>query len=214
MDYTGYETYAIHIVSDISSGAEASDVLTDTSGTVQWGSDDSVVFYMKMDSEHRPDRLYMHVLGTPQDEDVLIFEERDGRFWMGAGKTADDEYLVVAVESKETTEAHAIRLRGVSGGAAHRTAVQQENMKCIKPRIEGVRYDVEHHEGFFYCVTNEDGAKNNKLTRCPTAAYFPEVDTAEQVQKQWSDVRPYCAEEQVSTPRCACCLTSHHLVFI
>jgi oligopeptidase B len=43
-----------------------------------------------MDDEHRPYKLFLHVLGTPQEEDVCIYTENDGLFWMGAGKTADD----------------------------------------------------------------------------------------------------------------------------
>ena len=34
---------------------------------IEWGADSTTLFYLKMDDEHRPNQLYMHVLGTDQD---------------------------------------------------------------------------------------------------------------------------------------------------
>lgn len=42
-----------------------------------WGSDLSVVFYVTMDDEHRPFKVFLHVMGTSQEEDICIFEEKD-----------------------------------------------------------------------------------------------------------------------------------------
>lgn len=52
------------------------DVIKETSGSFVWGADASTVFYEKMDAAHRPYQLWVHVMGTPQEEDVMLFEEK------------------------------------------------------------------------------------------------------------------------------------------
>ena len=53
----------------------------------------------------------MHVLGTPQSDDVLVLQEDDSRYWMGVSRTASDRFLVVGVESKETSEHYLLDLQ-------------------------------------------------------------------------------------------------------
>jgi hypothetical protein len=39
------------------------------------------VYYETMDSEHRPFKLWRHEMGTPMDQDALLYTEEDQRFW-------------------------------------------------------------------------------------------------------------------------------------
>lgn len=57
----GYETYDIYI-KNIATG-EVVDTIHGCSGYAEWGADDSALFYCKMDSEHRPFEVWLHVLG-------------------------------------------------------------------------------------------------------------------------------------------------------
>ena len=170
VDHNGYETYSLQI-KDIATGRVLSDVLEETSGDAVWGADSTTLFYLKMDAEHRPDRCYLHVLGTPQVEhspcrsppgalplalslpslppswpthpippppqadDVLVLSEPDSRFWMGLDRTASDRFLIVGVESKETSEHYLVDLQGVAGGAAHAAAARRKAL--IHPRRQG-----------------------------------------------------------------------------
>lgn len=34
-----------------------------------------------MDAEHRPYKLWRHEMGTPTEQDVLLYTEDDQRFW-------------------------------------------------------------------------------------------------------------------------------------
>lgn len=43
--------------------ATLSDQVSDCTGDVEWGIDDSVVFYTKFDSQHRPYQVWMHKMG-------------------------------------------------------------------------------------------------------------------------------------------------------
>ena len=48
-------------------------------------------------------------------DDICYFVEDDSRYWMGMEKTASDRFLVVGVESKETSENHIIDLNNIKG---------------------------------------------------------------------------------------------------
>ncbi len=197
IDHSGYETYDVRFIEDIASGSESADVIQDVDGDITWGADDTALFYLKMDEEHRPFKLFMHMLGTNQSEDVCLFTEDDQMFWMQAGKTADDKFLVINTSSKETSEVHVINLQGIVGAAGHLRAA--EHKVCIRAREFGVRYDVEHHEGKFCIVTNADGAKNNKLAFCPVSNYFDELTGLPLTNPmvQFTDLKKYTPSEQI-----------------
>jgi len=70
-----------------------------------------------MDAEHRPFQLYMHMMGSPPngEEDVLLLQEADGSFWMSIDKSQDLRYLIVSLESPETSEQYVVDLQGLQG---------------------------------------------------------------------------------------------------
>ena len=45
-------------------------------------------------------KLFLHVLGTPQESDVCVHTEDDQLYWMGMIKTADDKFLLYGADSK------------------------------------------------------------------------------------------------------------------
>ncbi|CAM9993833.1 unnamed protein product [Ascophyllum nodosum] len=177
VDTTGYETYDIHF-REVATGENLEDVILKTSGDLCWGADETTVFYTTQDEEHRPHKLWMHVLGTPQAQDVLVYTEEDQLFWLGIGKTDSGRFLLVEVSSKTTGEIRFIDLQGVRGAEGHRNLSPQ----MISDRKEGVRYTTEHWGSDFYIVTNIDGCKNSKLVRTPISSPGSE---------NWTDVIPY-----------------------
>jgi len=209
VDNNGYETYRLRVKS-LEPAAEGTDSneqylvdIADTSGAVVWGNDDSTLFYLKMDAEHRPFQLWLHVVGG---EDLLLLQEDDGSFWMDVDKTQDQRYLVVSLESPETSEQYVVDLRGLQGGDQHRRHItwptsqlllgpEESVVRCLQPRRAGLRYEVEHQEGQFYFLTNQDGARNNKLMRCAASLYFSSSSPRPEVQ--WEDVRAYDSSEQL-----------------
>ena len=46
---------------------------------------DRPLFYLTVDEAWRPHQVWRHVLGTPTEDDVLVLEEPDERFWVGIG---------------------------------------------------------------------------------------------------------------------------------
>jgi len=183
VDRSGDEHYTLQF-KDLETGALLPDVIEDTSGSVEWAADNRAVFYMKQDAESRPFELWMHVLGTDPSADVLLLREDDALFWMGIGKTADERFLVVSVESKETSEVSVLPLLDLAKGG-HKA---QNLLHVIEPRTFGLRYEVESHKNDFLITTNHNGARNNKLVRAPIAS--PGI-------ANWQDLRPYDPSTQV-----------------
>jgi oligopeptidase B len=172
IDNSGYETYSLRF-KDMSTGKLLDDVIEEISGDVVWNSDSNSIFYMKMDDEHRLYDLYMHILLTPQSNDISLFKEHDQRFWLGIDKTHDGKYLIVESQSKETSEVRILQLNNES-----------KDLICLEPRKEGLRYHVESHDDHLFIITNKDNAKNNKVVKIP----FKDVDKG---SSSWVDVRPY-----------------------
>ena len=73
-DFSGDETCQM-FVKDLQSGEIVDhDESLEISGSIRWGSDDSTLFYLKMDDAHRPYQVYKRTLGG-KGEDELLLEE-------------------------------------------------------------------------------------------------------------------------------------------
>jgi prolyl oligopeptidase len=95
-------------VRDVASGADLPDVIkwSKFSGAA-WLKDKSGFFYSRYDepqadtalqSANEFQKLYFHKLGTPQSEDVLVYERKDQPEWGFGGSVTDDgRYLLISV---------------------------------------------------------------------------------------------------------------------
>ncbi|WP_113704417.1 S9 family peptidase [Nonomuraea lactucae] len=118
-----------------------------------WSSDGSAFFYTRVDDAWRPCQVYRHTLGT--QDDVLVYEEPDERYWVGIGLTRSERYLVLSAGSKITSEARILDASDPTG-----------EFRVVRPRKVGVEYGVEHAGDFFYVLHNE-GAENFELATAP-----------------------------------------------
>jgi oligopeptidase B len=151
LDTSGAEDFHV-VFKDLRTGEIHPDKLTKTIYSGEWGNDNKTYFYTTQDDAKRDYRLYRHKLGQAQQEDPLIYEERDEQYRVYLSKTRDRKYLALLAKSIETTE---IRLLD---------ADQPEgNFFTISSRQKSLRYEIVHHNGILYVLTNEDGARNNKI---------------------------------------------------
>jgi len=154
-DTTGAETFTIRI-KNIATNELLDDVLENNAGCVSWG-DSHTLFYTTEEADtKRSDQLHRHAIGREQKEDVLVFHDPDGLFNVSAHLSKDDQFLFISTGSIETTEIHYIATNAVTNAPT-----------VIQPRVNGLRYSAEHHNGLFYIVTNADNAINQKLVTCP-----------------------------------------------
>ena len=142
VDYTGGETYDIRVkdtlaVEDsVSRDGMLDDVLSETSGSVVWGADATTLYYLTMDAQHRPNKLWRHVLGRPQSTDECLLTEDDEMFWIDMDRTRTGDLIIVTTSSKTSSEAHYIPLRG-----------PDTRPVLIAARRKDVLYDADHYVG-------------------------------------------------------------------
>jgi oligopeptidase B len=162
VDFDGSERYTLTF-RDLATGADLADEVKDTYYGLAWAADNRTVFYTRPDHAMRPYQLWRHALGTPVDEDVLLFQEDDERFFLNVGSSQSEQFVFLALESKITSEVWFLRADDPAG-----------SFQVVQPRAQGVEYSVEHAVGpdgdSFLIVTNVDGAVNFKLVRAPVAS--------------------------------------------
>ena len=84
-DTTGFRQYTL-FVKDLRTGALLPERVEKT-GSIVWASDGATLFYTVEDAAKRQYRLYRHRLGAPVADDVLVYEEADELFRVGAGRS-------------------------------------------------------------------------------------------------------------------------------
>ncbi len=164
-DTTGGERFTLRF-RHLATGTESAEVIEDTSHGAAWGNDDATVFYVRVDEAMRPHQLWRHRVGTDPAGDELVYEEPDEHFYLGVGRTRDDRYVVLGLDSKVSSEVRVLDADDPWGDFA-----------VIEPRRQDVEYSVDHDRGDpalgrdarFLIVTN-DGAEDFRLLAAPDAA--------------------------------------------
>ncbi len=161
-DETGSEFHTLH-VRDLAHDRDLADIIPDASGSVVWTADASAFYYVRLDANHRPSRVFRHRLGTPVEDDVLVFEETNAQYFVSIGETQSKRFAEISVHDHETSE---VRLLDLESAAAEPV--------LIAARETSVQYVVEHHPALFggpalLFRTNADGAEDFKITWAPLA---------------------------------------------
>jgi oligopeptidase B len=165
-DTTGFRQYTLHI-KDLRTG----EVLADQAervGSVVWTADNRTLFYSVEDEEtKRQFQLYRHVVGSAQAADVLVYEEADERFNVGAGRTRDDQYIVLESASHTTSEEQFLPADNPDGP-----------WTLIEPRRDNIEYYADHREGLWYLRVNDTARTFRVVTapvETPGRAYWREL---------------------------------------
>ncbi|OJU46012.1 MAG: S9 family peptidase [Alphaproteobacteria bacterium 65-37] len=139
-------------------GEDLPDILEQTGGGVVWGRDSTFFYYVQVDDNHRPLKVFRHRLGTPQAVDVLVYEEKDVGWFTHIEKSSSGRFCVIAGGDHDTTEQHLLDL-------AQPDAVP----RLVAPREKGIRYSVEDRGEELFILTNEGGAIDFRIAIAPLA---------------------------------------------
>jgi oligopeptidase B len=155
-DTTGFRQYTLHIKDLITGDTLPGQV--ERVGSVVWAADNRTLFYTVEDEEQkRQFQLWRHMLGTPHNDDVLIYQDDDERFNLGAGRTRDGKFVVMESASHTTTECWVL--------AADQPL---DAFALISPREDEHEYSVDHRNGLWFIRTNDRG-RNFRLVTAPVA---------------------------------------------
>lgn len=132
------------------------DEISNTDGNVVWANDNQHIFYVKKDAETlREFQVYRHKIGTPVEEDQLVFEELDERYYVFIGKTKDNQYIQINLYSSTTSESYLIAADVPTNGPEVFLAKDKNHL-----------YEIESHAGGYLVLSNKD-ALNNELRFYP-----------------------------------------------
>lgn len=169
VDFTGFRQYTLQI-KDLETG-ELLPGQVERVGSVVWAADNFHLFYTVEDQEQkRQYQFWRHMRGTPYAADVLVYQDDDERFNIGAGRTRDGKYIVTESGSHTTSEAWFL------------PADQPEaELRLISKREDEHEYTVDHRNGLWFIRTNDKG-RNFRLVTAP-------VDQPE--REHWTERIPH-----------------------
>jgi oligopeptidase B len=154
-DNTGFRQYVL-AVKDLRTGKMLPDH-AERVGSVVWANDNKSIFYSVEDATTKRDyQAYRHTAGT-NGSDQLIYEEKDERFDVYAGKTRSKAYIFLYSGSHTTSEARYIP-----------ADQPMAEFKILEPRKQDVEYYPDHNGDFFYIRVNDTG-RNFRLVKTPVS---------------------------------------------
>ncbi len=163
IDDNGSERFTAR-VKVLGSGELLADEIPGTLSSLIWVAGDTGLVYSLANEQWRTDNARLHWLGQPTSEDVELYHEDDEGFRVGAGLSANENWLVISTSDHETSE---VRLVPAADPLAAPV--------LVKPREKGVEYEVDVYQdddaadGTLYILAN-DTHENFRLATAPLAA--------------------------------------------
>ena len=150
-DIISRRQYKIRIM-NLDTGEFYPEVIENTSGQIVWANDNKTLFYVrKHPTTLLPYQVYRHELGTSQDQDQLIYEEKDTTFYTGIFKTRSDKLIGIGVSSTMSSEYSFVSADKPTGA-----------FEVFLPRETDHSYLVDHIGDYFY-VKSDYEALNERI---------------------------------------------------
>lgn len=174
VDTVSRRKYTIYF-KNLETGEILDDNIPLTTGSAVWANDNKTIYYvLKDDVTLRSMKIMKHVLGTPVEDDELVFYEKDETFSTFIYKTKSNRFLIIGSESTLTSEYRFLDANTPDG-----------EFKVIQARTRGLEYSVGQFGDYFYIRTNLD-AQNFRLVKTLVSA--TEKENWEEVIPHRSDV--------------------------
>ena len=158
LDLNGSEIYQLY-VKELTTGVLLDDEIGRVSDAV-WGNSSATIYYTRLDEHLRPEEVYRHTLGTPNDSDELVYKTPALGSFVTIGKTQSKSYLTISVDDHDSSEVY---LLPADGSALLPT--------LIAPREKSVRYSVLHHpDGYLLIITNAFEAEDFQIMKTSITA--------------------------------------------
>ena len=169
-DTVGRRQYTMR-VKDLQTGAMLADTIPNMQGSPVWSDDGTTLFYTDKDPVTLlSNRIKAHVIGTPASADKVIYAEADDSFYIGVGRTSDDKYICIGMESTVSSEAKCA------------PASNPKVFTTLAKRQRDFEYSADHVGGRWIIRTNWN-AKNYQLMTAADAH-------AAKGRAEWKDIVP------------------------
>ena len=154
VDTKGSEFYTVNVI-EAATGTLVESCIADSNGSLEWAADSRSLFYVWLDEEHRPRRVFHHVVGA-DSADSLIHEQDDPGYFLGLGTTQDRRFILLSVHDHETAEISLIDAADPASAP-----------RLVAPREPEHDYSVDHHEERLIILTNSGGAEDYHIVEAP-----------------------------------------------
>lgn len=153
-DTKGDEIYTVYVI-NIETGDYIGKPLVGVTSYLEWAGDRALVF-ITMDETLRPDKVFLHKLGTDQSDDLCLYHETDDIFSLDLEISESKRYLFIGSESKTTRSIFYLDI------------LKEENkLKVLTPRLNGIDTSVSHRGNHFFIQRRSDEVFNSELLVCP-----------------------------------------------
>ena len=158
VDDDGSERFKLRI-RDLETGEDVEQVSDVGIGGPVWSADSGSVIFTEVNEHWRSYRARLHRLGTPVEEDVTLYEEKeDVGFSVGVGRSQDRSLIFIATGDNSSTE---VRFVPADDPAA-------ESVLVAKRRPE-ITYSVDAGHGRLWILANDEHI-NFRLAEADPAA--------------------------------------------
>jgi oligopeptidase B len=100
-------------------------------------------------------QVFRHIMGQEQNNDELLYQETDDRFWVDITISKSKDYIFLTSGCMNTSEVYYLDADNV-----------KDKFKLFSKRTEGLRYSAEHNGDKFYILTNYK-APNYRIMTAP-----------------------------------------------
>ncbi len=171
LDFTGFRQYTLQ-VKDLRTGQTFADNVERVT-SLEWAADNKTILLTTEDKvTKRPDTLLRHTLGGKTEP---VYHEADELYDIGLVRTRDRRYIVLEIESKDTSECRYIP-----------SAEPGREPKVFLARQKKHRYYLDHRDDLFYVRTNHDA--EDKEVKDFMVVTAPVSDPA---KKNWKTFVPH-----------------------
>jgi prolyl oligopeptidase len=176
-------------VRDVATGADLQDLLkwSKFSGAA-WLKDGTGFFYGRYDAPKEGEtftgvnkfqKLYFHKLGTPQDQDTLVYERKDQPDWLFSADVTEDGRFLIVVQNEGTKPENRVFVKDLSKASAE-----------IVPFLDkfDAEYSVVGNDGDrFYVQTDKDAPRRRVVA----------IDFSKPESTSWTVVIPEASGRDV-----------------
>ena len=151
VDTKGSEFYTLHIV-DLTTGETLPEIIENVQGNFVWAMDSRTILYTTLDANHRPDKVYRHRVCSPNNQDILVYQEHDPGFFVGLDRTESNRYILISAHDHTTSEIHYFD--------AH---TPEQPTQLFQHRQTDIEYSISDHGNRWFITTNADDCEDYKI---------------------------------------------------
>ncbi len=150
-DTTALRLFTLYI-KDLRTNTLLRDSISNVVPALAWAND-TVLFYQTADSARRSNAVWRHIVGRPQSSDVKVFQEDDLLNNVSVSRSKSGKFIFISDDGFTSSESRVIP-----------TANPYAAPQVVAARRANVEYQVDHVDGAFLMVTN-DNARNFRIVR-------------------------------------------------